>query len=70
MSELLKYKCPNCGGVLEFDSGTQQMKCPYCDSTVDVQALSGYDEELKNAAPDQMNWEKEAGNIWDDEETK
>ena len=70
MSELLKYKCPNCGGVLEFDSGTQQMKCPYCDSTVDVQALSGYDEELKNAAPDQMNWEKEAGNIWDEEETK
>lgn len=70
MSELLKYRCPNCGQILEFDSGTQQMKCPYCDSMVDVQALSGYDEELKNVSSDELKWDKAPGTEWDEEETK
>ena len=49
MSELFEYKCPNCGGPLRFDSTVQQLKCPYCDSTIDVAALAGYDEELKRS---------------------
>ena len=35
MSELKEFKCPNCGGILEFDAKTQKMKCPYCDGTFD-----------------------------------
>ena len=31
MADLLEYKCPCCGGMLEFNSEVQQMKCPYCD---------------------------------------
>ena len=27
MSQILEYKCPCCGGIIEFDSGLQQMKC-------------------------------------------
>ena len=69
MSELFEYKCPNCGGALRFDSTVQQLKCPYCDSTVDVAALSGYDEELKRSQPDQMNWEETAGSQWEAGET-
>ena len=69
MSELFEYKCPNCGGALRFDSTVQQLKCPYCDSTVDVAALSGYDEELRRSQPDQINWEQTAGNQWEAGET-
>ncbi len=69
MSELFEYKCPNCGGALRFDSTVQQLKCPYCDSTIDVSALSQYDEELKNAAPDDMRWESSAGSQWAEGET-
>ena len=69
MSELFEYKCPNCGGALRFDSSVQQLKCPYCDSTIDVAALAGYDEELKNAQPDNMNWEETAGSQWEAGET-
>ena len=30
MSDLREYKCPACGGAMEFDSGSQKMKCPFC----------------------------------------
>ena len=69
MSELFEYKCPNCGGPLRFDSTVQQLKCPYCDSVVDVAALSGYDEELKNAGSDDMRWERSPGTQWEAGET-
>ncbi len=70
MSDILEYKCPNCGGALRFDSSVQQLKCPYCGSVVDVEALSGYDEELKQAGSDDMNWQNTAGSEWDESETQ
>lgn len=36
MPEVIQYKCPHCGGRVEFDSETQSMKCPYCDSDFDI----------------------------------
>ena len=48
---LMEYKCPHCGGVLEFDSASQKMKCPYCDSAFDVEELKGRDQALDQAPP-------------------
>ena len=31
----ITYKCPNCGGGLVFDPGTQKYKCEYCLSLFD-----------------------------------
>ena len=39
MSELKDFKCPNCGGRLEFDSASQKLKCPYCDGEYDVETF-------------------------------
>lgn len=55
MAETIQYKCPCCGGRLEFDSGLQKMKCPYCDTTFDVETLEGYDDALKQDAKDDMH---------------
>ena len=55
--QILEYKCPCCGGIIEFDSGLQQMKCPYCETTFDPAALMEMDEALNNPQPDQMEWE-------------
>lgn len=57
MAQLLEYKCPCCGGIIEFDSGSQMMKCPYCDTTFDPSALLEMDEALNNHEPDQLEWE-------------
>ena len=46
----MEYKCPACGGALEFDPAIQKMKCPYCDSVFSMEELAGKDEQLNTAA--------------------
>ena len=65
MPTMIEYKCPCCGGVIEFDSGTQQMKCPYCDTTFDLETLKSFDEALKEDQPqEEMKWDVGAGSEW------
>ncbi len=60
MARVLEYQCPCCGGAIQFDSGTQKMKCPYCDTEFDVSTLQEFEQEqLKKE--DRPDW-SEAGN--------
>lgn len=68
MPELLEYKCPACGGAINFDSNLQKMKCPFCDTEFDMETLKAYDEGLKNDQPDEMVWETSPGSQWDENE--
>lgn len=68
MSVLLEYKCPHCGGKLEFDAATQNMKCPYCDSEIDIAALKQSEDEFNvSAQQDEMNWNAEKS-TWEQNE--
>lgn len=40
MSSMMEYKCPNCGGKLEFNATSQKLKCPYCDGEFDPNSFS------------------------------
>lgn len=64
---LIDYKCPNCSGAINFDTGIQKMKCPYCDAEFEMEALQGYDEILKGDTKDEMNWNMPQGE-WGDGE--
>ena len=66
MATLLEYKCPCCGGAIEFDSSVQKMKCPYCDTEFDVQTLKSLDEDLNSR--DDTEWETQAGGEWSENE--
>ena len=68
MAGMLEYKCPCCDGAIQFDSATQKMKCPYCDTEFDVDTLKGYDEELKDEKPSEMEWATPGGS-WAEGET-
>ena len=68
MQALQEYKCPCCGGALAFDSSIQKMKCPFCDTEFDIEALEGYDEALKEEKSDSMEWETAAGSEWENGE--
>ncbi len=65
MTDLLDYKCPCCAGSIKFDSTTQQMKCPYCDSEFDINSLKELDaslseevtEDMSFSAPDCGEWQ-------------
>lgn len=69
MALLQEYECPCCGGELEFNSNVQKMKCPYCLTEFEMEALKGFDEDLKNDVPDEMSWDMQAGGEWNAGET-
>ena len=64
MADMQEYKCPCCGGAIEFNSAVQKMKCPYCDTEFEMDTLKGYDKELKEEAEDDMTWDTTAGGEW------
>ncbi len=69
MSSLQEYKCPCCGGAIQFDSSIQKMKCPYCDTEFEMETLQQYDEHLQNDKPDDMKWDTSAGSQWAEDES-
>ncbi|MGO5175513.1 hypothetical protein ACTQ2N_09990 [Ruminococcus sp. LCP21S3_E8] len=70
MADMLEYKCPCCGGAINFDSKLQKMKCPYCDTEFDMETLKSYDEDLKKNVQDNMNWDNSNEQTFTDEETE
>ena len=44
MADVLQYKCPSCGGRLEFDAATQKMKCPFCESVYEMSDVQQPDD--------------------------
>ena len=57
MSNLKDFKCPNCGGALEFDSASQKLKCPHCDGSFDIESFN----EAKDFTIENDVWENEEG---------
>lgn len=57
MSSLMEYKCPSCSGALNFDTETQSLKCPYCDTVVDLESAKAYDEDLNNVEEKEIEWD-------------
>ena len=47
MAKMQEFKCPCCGGSIEFDSSVQKMKCPFCDTEFDVGTLSEYAQTVE-----------------------
>ena len=70
MATLLQYKCPSCGGAIEFNSERQKMKCPYCDTEFEMETLAEYDTQLKTDSADDMTWQTKKDNDWQEEETE
>ena len=76
MSGTTEYKCPKCGGTLAFDSASQKLKCPYCDSQFDIdqfetpEPVQGGDPGQQAAGSERqpgaggMNWNVEPGSEW------
>lgn len=72
MSDINEYKCPSCGGAIEFDSHSQKMKCPYCDTEFDLETLKKYDEQLSKEAEqkdDISDRQTDPGKQWQEGET-
>lgn len=67
MSEVIDHKCPFCGGSLQFDAGSQTVKCPYCDNEFDPSELKENEGDL-TADAEQIELAENGGTEWTDEE--
>lgn len=72
MADMMEYKCPACGGAMEFDSNTQKMKCPYCDTEMAVEEFSAAQPNGGNAGiqTGEAVWEAVGGEQWQEYETQ
>ena len=48
----IEFKCPCCGGTLNFDNKSQNIICPYCDTQFTANDLKEYTDDLANNAED------------------
>ena len=69
MEVLQQFKCPCCDGGIEFDSQSQNMKCPFCGTEFEVETLQSYQKEREAQREDQMDWDVSAGQQWSEDET-
>ena len=69
MANVQEYKCPCCGGAIQFDSASQKMKCPFCDAQLDLETLKTLEQEEKHTAEESLNWENHSAKEWGQEET-
>ena len=78
MADMMEYKCPSCGGAMEFDSTTQKMKCPYCDTEMEVAQYQQMQEKAEgnaggnqggDAGGNNENWSDMGNNQWREGET-
>jgi len=63
MPTLMEYECPACGGGLQFDSGLQKVKCPYCETEFDVESFAQKDADLAQDLP-----QAESACLWQEDE--
>lgn len=64
MAGLNEYKCPCCGGAIEFNSAIQKVKCPYCDTEFEMDVIADYSLEASTDGDDEMNWNMDSTQEW------
>ena len=62
------FICPSCGGKVEFNPNLQKMKCPYCDTLYEMDAVNELCEALdeEQVKSDSFSWENEEAKKWDE----
>ena len=66
-NQILEYKCPNCGGFLQFGENHQKMLCPYCESQFDIEEVLNSEANLESCEPE-FQWDESPSQQWSDTE--
>lgn len=68
MDELEDFKCPCCGGSLNFNAKEQNIKCPYCDSEFTLEDVKRFNESNAEQFEENTEWSN-GGQEWENGET-
>ena len=65
-----ELECPCCGGTLQFDSKSQNIICPYCDSQFSVDDLKQYSDDLASDKEEDTAWDESMVQAYTNQEMK
>ncbi len=73
MTNVQSFKCPSCGGSIEFSSELQKMKCPYCDTVIetsDIETDCAQQESGSDSSVNMSGFEFSSAALqnWDEQE--
>lgn len=57
MAMLQKFQCLCCGGIVVYDSASQKIKCPYCETEFEAESVQSYLEDLQDAQENDLAWD-------------
>jgi len=60
MANTIEYKCPCCGGNVEYSGKEGKMRCPFCDTVFSLEDLKDKDEELHSERPEEKPDEQQS----------
>ncbi len=67
MSDLQEFKCPSCGGQINFDAQSGKLKCPYCGTELDIDSMKQYQQDLSETIDEEISWTSKPSQQWGDE---
>jgi len=56
VSGLKEMKCPHCGGSIKWSATANSIRCDFCGTEFDAEALESYDVALEEDFQDEINW--------------
>lgn len=68
MAVLQEFECPACGGGLSFDSASQKVKCPYCDTEFSVDAIRELQGGQSAQPQEEPQWQTSQEENWEQAE--
>lgn len=68
MGTIREYECPCCGGIVQFDIASQQMLCPFCDTTFTLETLDAYNATKQKNKDSNINWNTDSTQEWQEGE--
>jgi len=63
-----ELECPCCGGTLHFDSHSQDIVCPFCDSHFSLNDLKAYTDDLATDKEEDASWDESQVQAYTDKE--
>ena len=67
-TSVAEYKCPCCDAGLVFSGDVQQLTCPYCDNTFELDAVIAFNE-TQEPEPETFTWdESKETQTWSEED--
>ena len=66
----LEFKCPCCGGALNFDNKSQNIVCPYCDTDFTAEDLKEYTDDIEENGKEDTSWDESKIQAYTNDEVK